>query len=274
MGLPASPDVRTWRAGRSQCDEVAAAPYDSARRAPGVMLEQIAPDLAVSVCVGNGDSSSETRILYQRGRALMAKGRYSDSRRELEQAFTRGYDAAAIELGRLLSLSSARMLNVERASSLYEQAWKRGNKMAAFELGMLYEHGVLDAVADRGYALAPDVSRAWRWYIDGANAGEPNALARLGEREDAAASAEQSPANSAAHLLQAFRYYADAAERARIEDWPDEAWKGWRYRRASLARVLAAEGLTEEVAAAYEEVVARDTPRSIRPWQRFAASLR
>jgi hypothetical protein len=57
-----------------------------------------------------------------------------------------------------------------------------------------------------------------------------------------------------AHLLGAFRYYAAAAERARIEDWPEEVSKKWRYYRASLARVLARRGMMEEVADAYDAV--------------------
>ena len=51
-------------------------------------------------------------------------------------------------------------------------------------------------------------------------------------------------------LIRVRRYQA-AAERARLEDWPDDAWKHWRYRRASLARVLAQEGMMPEVAHAY-----------------------
>jgi hypothetical protein len=57
--------------------------------------------------------------------------------------------------------------------------------------------------------------------------------------------------------LSSFKYYAAAAERARIEDWPDDAWRSWRYRRASLARLLAREGMQQEVAAAYERAPAQ-----------------
>ena len=45
--------------------------------------------------------------------------------------------------------------------------------------------------------------------------------------------------------------YAAAADRARYEDWPDDAWKHWRYRRATLARLLAREGMMQQVADAY-----------------------
>jgi hypothetical protein len=48
-------------------------------------------------------------------------------------------------------------------------------------------------------------------------------------------------------LLSAFRFYAAAAERARDAAWPDEAWRHWRYRRATLARLLAREGMMGQV---------------------------
>jgi len=101
--------------------------------------------------------------------------------------------------------------------------------------------------------MRPDTARAWIWYQRGADAHEPNALARLGENEEEVAAAGKR-ANSPAHLLAAFRYYAAAAECARREDWPAEAWKGWRYERASLARRLARDGLMSQVAAIYDSV--------------------
>jgi hypothetical protein len=50
--------------------------------------------------------------------------------------------------------------------------------------------------------------------------------------------------------------YAAAAERAQDEAWPDDAWRNWRHRRATLARLLAREGMMQQVADAY--VAARD----------------
>src|SRR6185437_2766015 len=90
-----------------------------------------------------------------------------------------------------------------------------------------------------GYWLAPDPTRASVWYQRGANAEDPDSLSHLGGREEEIAYHDPAPVDARAHLLSAFRYYAAAAERARREDWPDEAWKSWRYRRASLARRLA-----------------------------------
>jgi hypothetical protein len=85
----------------------------------------------------------------------------------------------------------------------------------------------------------------------GADAGEPYALARFAEREENNALAGADPSRQNAQLLNAFAFYAAAAERAHEEDWPDDAWKHWRFRRASLARLLAQQGMMQQVADAY-----------------------
>jgi hypothetical protein len=75
------------------------------------------------------------------------------------------------------------------------------------------------------------------------------------------------------HLLDAFKYYAASAERARLEDWPDEAWRNWRYRRASLARILGASGNMQQVADIYQATVQQYAPERTTLWMRFASSL-
>jgi hypothetical protein len=58
-------------------------------------------------------------------------------------------------------------------------------------------------------------------------------------------------------LLQAFAGYAAAADDAQRQHWPDDAWRYWRHRRASLARVLAQDDLMQQVAEAYRSALAR-----------------
>jgi hypothetical protein len=107
----------------------------------------------------------------------------------------------------------------------------------------------------------------------GADVGEPNALARFAEREEGNAIAESDLSKRNALFLQAFRFYAVATERAHNEGWPDDAWRNWRHRRATLARLLAREGLMQQVAEAY--TTARDTWASRPPnwWERIEAKL-
>jgi WD40 repeat protein len=262
LGLPAAPEVRQWPADRSKCDEAAAAPYDPDRHAPGFMLDQIVADIAVEVCAdGSEHPDDRRRSLYQRGRALMASGKFTTAARDLDQALSLGYRAAAVDLATLLSQDSGGMLDISRALSLYERAYTGGIAIAAFHLGALFEHGVKRTGDKDEYRLAPDPVRAWAWYQKAAAAAEPNALARFAEKAGEAAFSETDPAKRNGYRLESFRRYAAAAERARIEDWPDEAHRNWRYQRASLARLLANEGMMRDIADAYDDVRKQYAPR-------------
>jgi tetratricopeptide (TPR) repeat protein len=294
LGLPFTSDVRQGFAGASKCDELAGAPYDPDRRAPGVMLGQIPVDLARAACSEGNDSQRRPRSFYELGRALIATGDYAAARGELEKALEGGYRSARVDLAMLLSQPAASMLDVPRALQLYQQAWNGGVKFAAFQLGHLYEVG-LRAGAERAPAvLVAGKVQAWSWYIKAAQAGDPSALARLGEEEDAAASVAPEGAQRHSHLRRALGYYTAAAECAALEDWPEAASKSWRYRRASLARLLAREGMMREVAEVYDRIVSRPalpaeigrrstsldavvsqgTPSEITFWQRIVALVR
>jgi hypothetical protein len=239
LGLPADTRLRTWSAQGSACDQAAAAFYDPDRMASGTPQSDINADIANPACEAEiAQPGHSARSAYQWGRVLLAKHDVPGARRQFELAVSRGYPAAHIDLGNLLLDGKAGMVDPRRAASLYEQAWRDGVPIASFALGHLYETGVPSA----GVKFQPDLSQAWAWYQKGADAGESTALARFGQRDEQNALAVQDPSESHALLLRAFRWYAAAAERAHDEAWPDEAWRGWRYRRATLARLLAREG--------------------------------
>jgi WD40 repeat protein/serine/threonine protein kinase len=259
LGLVAAGDVRQWPASRSACDAAAAAPDDPQRRAPGVSLAAIATDIALPACASGKAAERDARRLYQEGRALMAAGSYGAALARLQQALGDGYAGAALELAQLLSDPQAKLLDPARAVALYQRAYAAGVAGAAFGLGQLYEQGV-ECPAAGECRLAADAARAWDWYGRGAAALEPRALARLAERATVAARATVDETQRTAALLEAFRYYATAAERARREDWPDEAWRSWRYQRASLAHLLASRGALAQTAAAFEAAKSAGRP--------------
>jgi hypothetical protein len=246
LGLP--PDSRrSWPRG-SACDQAAAAVYDPDRLTGGALLESITVDIANAACSAEiSKPDHAARLDYEMGRALLAKGDANGARRQFEAAVAKGYRAARVDL--------ADLLDPLRAVSLCRKAWQDGVQIAAFRLGRLYEHGLQGHGNFASVSFQPDASEAWLWYRLGADAGEPNALARFAEREESTALAATEPAVRNAELLQAFRLYAAAAERAREEDWPDDAWKHWRYRRASLARLLAQDGMMQQVADAYASML-------------------
>jgi WD40 repeat protein len=258
LGLPAESDVRAWPKEQTKCDESAGAHYDPDRRARGVLLQQIVGQIADAACAA-GDSSADAgaRAAYHRGRAQKAGGDFRAAKQSFEHAIAAGYRSARIDLASLLLEPAAGLLDPTRAVSLFERAWQDGVPIAAFELGRFYEYGVQGSAPGTANAGEPDLSRAWIWYSRGAELGEPNALARFAQRSEAFAIAEKDAHKKSADLIDAFRYYAAATERARREDWPDEAWKQWRYRRATLSRLLARDGMMQPVADWYRAAQAK-----------------
>jgi TPR repeat protein len=199
-------------------------------------------------------------LAYQAARALLAKSDVKGSRQQFELAVSAGHRAAQVDLADLLLDVKEGMLDPGRAVSLYETAWEEQVPIAAFRLGHFYEYGWQASDAAAAVAFHADASKAWQWYQKGADAGEPNALARFGERDETSAVAEADVSRRNALLLSAFTRYAAAAEYAHKDDWPDDAWKNWRYRRATLARLLAREGMMQQVADAYSAVLEQRPP--------------
>jgi TPR repeat protein len=199
-------------------------------------------------------------LAYQAARALLAKSDVKGSRQQFELAVSAGHRAAQVDLADLLVNVKAGMLDPGRAISLYERAWEEQVPIAAFRLGHFYEYGWQASDAAGAVAFHADAPKAWQWYQKGADAGEPNALARFGERDETSAVAEADVSRRNALLLSAFTRYAAAAEYAHKDDWPDDAWKNWRYRRATLARLLAREGMMQQVADAYSAVLEQRPP--------------
>jgi hypothetical protein len=255
LGLPPDSRVRAPPTQGSACDQATAAFYDPDRTSPGLVQATIVADVANSACSPEiAESRNSPRMVYERGRALLAKHDLAGAKRQFELAVTAGYRAARVDLANLLIDPAAGYHDPGRAVSLYGQAWDSGVPIAAFELGHLFEHGVYGSDPVDNILLAPDPTKAWFWYQKGADAGEPNALARFAERDQEKALAETSEQSSDTLLLQAFKFYAASVERAHDEDWPDDAWRNWRYRRASLARILAREGMMQQVADAYQVI--------------------
>ena len=271
LGLPADSGATMASSTEpSACDQAAAAIYDPDRVTHGALLESITVGIANSACSAETAKPEHApRADYEMGRALLAKGDASGARRQFEIAVTRNYRAARIDLADSLVGSSTGKRDFDRAVSIYEQAWADGVLIAAFRLGHLFEYGVRSAdAAARVFDI--DSSKAWSWYQKGADAGEPHALARLAGRDEKDALAQTDPQRRNAELLKAFSHYTAAAERARKEDWPDGAWKNWRYRRATLARLLANMGMTQQVADAYAAMLDKRTPPPSTSWWRLA----
>jgi TPR repeat protein/autonomous glycyl radical cofactor GrcA len=262
----------------SRCAQQVGAYYDPDRTGTGVDQAAIDPDLAAASCARlQTTARGSAQISYLAGRALLANGDVVGARREFESAVAGGYRAASVDLALLLSDPDAHMVDARRAASLLRQAWDSGVPIAGFELGTLYERGVAARVhrasvgwwqveplslSDNGNAggkaseWQTNNAEAWRWYQEAARRAEPHALARLAERAEREAISGLKPDNE---LLAAFTLYARAAEGARKLAWPENVWRSWRYRRATLAHLLARAGLIAQVASAYEAILTQQT---------------
>jgi eukaryotic-like serine/threonine-protein kinase len=274
LGLPQESRIRKWPGDSSVCDRAAAAMHDPDRLAPGVAQAAINSDVASGACADElARRGSLARLVYENGRALLAKHNFKDARSQFELAISKGYAAARVDLANLLLDGSAGMLDPAHAALLYEQAWQNGVPIAAFELGQLYEYGIRGADGSPAVAFQSDLSKAWLWYSKGADLGEANALAHFAERDEAKAITDNSIQTRDLLLLQAFGFFAAAAERAESEDWPDEAWRGWRYHRATLSRLLANDGMIQQVAKSYSAVLEKWKPRPSTWRQQIVAKL-
>jgi hypothetical protein len=100
--------------------------------------------------------------------------------------------------------------------------------------------------------LSPAAPEARSRAIDSAI---PLALARLGDAAEREALGAGSDSERTTSLLKAFGFFAAADARAERAGWPEGASRDLRYRRASLARVLARAGLMPQVAQVYERVL-------------------
>lgn len=228
----------------TDCDRAAGAYYDPDRHANGVVQTQINSDIALAACQRSGSIENEARRVYQSGRALRAKNDIAGATLAFEQAISMGYHAASVDLADLLLLNASNEADATKIATLYKRAWQHGVRIAGFDLAQMEE--------ERGIAghIKED---PWTWYQRAADTGQPNAIARFARRSEERAVVETVPERRFAELLEAFSLYARAATIAEADAWPDDAWRHWRYRRSTLARVLARDGLMQEVAIAYRK---------------------
>jgi WD40 repeat protein len=257
FGLPVNPVEAIRWSGSSDCDKAAAAYYDPDRRAIGVSQSDVIADIAYPACSAEAHAAGHSaRNDFQFARALVAKGDAHEARQRFESAISSGYSAARVDLADFLLRADAGLPDTQRAIFLYEAAWADRVPLAASKLGHFYEGMSVANAAAATSRLKSDASQAWSWYQKGADVREPSALARFAERDETAALGETDTARADALLLSAFRFYARAVEAARGQGWPNEIWRIWSYRRATLARLLAREELMSQVAGAYSEVLA------------------
>ena len=276
LGLAAADArMRPWQNDASECDSAAGAPYDPDRLAPGVVQDEIAVDVANSACSQEIAKSGNTpRLAYQLGRALLAKHDAAGAQREFELAISGGYRAARIDLADLLVepfRGNARFRPCRFALRTSLAGWSADRCLRARP--SLRVRSARPERRPRALA-SPRSVESMVLVSERCRRGRTECTRTLrGARRKLRCHREPS-AKKNALLLKAFNYYATAAERAQDVDWPDDAWRNWRYRRATLARLLAHDGMMQQVADAYSEVRNKWRPLPPTLLQKITSRLR
>ena len=254
VGLLGLLTVSTFENRGSDCDRAAGAPYDPDRLAPGVDSSNLEADFAAGVCdKALAAHPHDGRTLYERGRVAVAKEQFTDALRWYTEAVAQGYRAALVDLAQLKTEPTAKLLDGTTAQQLLQQAWSKGVPVSAYRLGRLLEAANENSTRIPG--VIPDAAQAAEWYARGAAVHEPFALGELARRAEMSGLKVTSTAEQQRHWREAFVSYAQAAEFARRLEWPEANLRGWRYRRATLARLLGRDHLMPQVAIDFAEVI-------------------
>lgn len=99
-------------------------------------------------------------------------GQFDDAKRYLLLADAQGCPVAAYNLAMLYKNGMGQEINYALAAEYYRKAASRNIIQSFSNLGFLYSEG--------GYGLQKDLSEAARWFLDGAERGDPMSQYNLG----------------------------------------------------------------------------------------------
>jgi WD40 repeat protein len=215
---PSGPDVPS-----DECEREAAAPYETRRRSPGHELDDVNGDLAEPACARPARGLASGVWEFRSGRAQVAAGKVAEGEARLRASWRVGYLPAAVDLAAVLMRTDA---GHGEARAILEAAWARGLSRAGADL-----------VRDH-----PDPALLARVEA----AGEPSAYALQGDREERASLAAAEPAVRRSHLERAMHAYEQAVRDAERQNFPEQTARDWRFRRATLARLLIGTGTTAD----------------------------
>jgi WD40 repeat protein len=240
LGLESSAPPQQVSAAQSSCEAEAGAPYDPTRHAAGHERNDINPELATAACARDthvpelADGAWE----YLQGRALWAAGKMTEAQLRFDEAWRKGHAASGVDAA-LLRIEQEHS-DVTRASvrSQLQQAWTKGVARAGTELARL----------DGGNAEGE------AWVRKAQKAGDPSAFALEGAWEDQHLLATQGDAQQLPLLLADLKAYRQAVQLGEAAGWPEQTVRDWRFRRATLARMLAQRQKMDEAVQAIASV--------------------
>lgn len=141
----------------NECDQLAAHPYDPAKKVRGVVFDAIDPARAVTSCAAAfSEKPGVVRFMYQYGRTLLAAQRPNEAMVFIRSAANSGYAAAQQSLATLLyeedeSLPADKI----EAIRLFLKAAAQGHAVAQLRVASFYlrgEGGTRDMSKAEGFA--------------------------------------------------------------------------------------------------------------------------
>lgn len=180
----------------TECDVVAADPYDNGRLTAGVPWGLVNTSIAIRACLRSVAAAPNTpRLLFNLGRALDIAERFTEAESFYRRAADLGYASAFKNLGYMQRTSRGVSENPPAAAELYLEAALRGSNAGKTAIATLYREG---------QGVPQSHEEALRWYRLAAEDGYPGALDAIGYFYLNGLGVEQDEAESA-------RYYELAA---------------------------------------------------------------
>ena len=156
----------------SDCDRLAANPFDSGRKAAGVTFDKLDATAAVKACGQAVRASPEPRLKYQYGRALQKADQLKEAMTWYRNAADQGYAAAEFNVGLLYATGKGVEKNEAEAAKWYRKAADQGSAVAQYHLGTFYLMGI---------GVQEDREHAFQWFMKSAEQGLPVAQKLVSE---------------------------------------------------------------------------------------------
>ena len=126
----------------TDCDTYAASDRDSQRKAPGVSLAKLNPDLAIPACEDAVRKFPDiARLNFQLGRAYMKANNFTAAAAQLRKAAERDFTLAQFDLGYMYQNGRGLPKDDQQAVIWLRKAADRGLATAQQNLGMMFQDG-------------------------------------------------------------------------------------------------------------------------------------
>jgi TPR repeat protein len=171
VAMLAAPAVAAADSIGSECDHLAAHPYDPAIDADGVAFDAIDPARALMSCgTAYSEQPDTVRYKYQYGRALLAANRPNEALIFIRSAADNGYAAAQQSLATILYDDENIWADKIAAIRLFHKAAAQGHAVAQLRVASFYL---------RGEGSLPDLPKAMKFALQAADQGLPAAHTAL-----------------------------------------------------------------------------------------------